>query len=346
LWKRPLIELRQWVRTGAARYSALRVAQAAMRHRAELIHTNTILTPEGGLAARLVGLPHVWHLRELLGPGEPFQLPIEGAALGRYLERHCSKLVANSGASAAKVRSFLQAELLEVVPNGIDLAPFSGRARAAGRASRVVVGMVAHLTSRVKKHRLFVEAAARVGREVPIEFRIYGHDPSEGGRTRGDAYTDELHDRIRVLGLADRFTWPGYVPDPVQAMSEIDLLICPNHEESFGRVAIEAMATGLPVVGARGGGVGEIIEHGSTGLLAAPGDADGLAAAIARLAADAELRLQMGEAGRRRVERLYSLEACADGIMRVYGLAMQRPLSAGAGVTGLLARARAAWGSA
>ena len=72
-WKRPLIEAKQIWETRWTRSSTRRVMEFAVRHQADLIHTNTILTPEGGLAARRLGLPHVWHLRELLGPGMPFR---------------------------------------------------------------------------------------------------------------------------------------------------------------------------------------------------------------------------------------------------------------------------------
>ncbi len=108
-WKRPALEVRQLLRSGF-RFGALaRIAHAARTFGADLIHTNTILTPEGGRAARLLGLGHVWHLRELIGPDQPFQLPLEGAALGRYLLSHCSMLIANSAASAAAVTSLLPA---------------------------------------------------------------------------------------------------------------------------------------------------------------------------------------------------------------------------------------------
>src|SRR5262249_47305988 len=151
----------------------------AATQNADLIHTNTLLTPEGGLAARKLGLPHVWHLRELVGPGNPFRLWREGPPLGQYLQGHCSKLVANSQASAAQIRDWLPAGLLEVIPNGIDLARFQVRGTPAV-AGKTIVAMVGNLTSRSKKHALFVEAAARVDRKRPIEWRIYGIDPSQG----------------------------------------------------------------------------------------------------------------------------------------------------------------------
>jgi glycosyltransferase involved in cell wall biosynthesis len=332
LWKRPLSELRQGLRTGWSRRSSALVAGFAAAHAADLVHTNTSTTPEGGLAARQLGLPHVWHLRELVGPGNPFRLPHEGASFGRYMQAHCSKLVANSHASAAAVRTWVSDDLLEVVPNGIDLDRFRRRTGPA-RPGRVVVAMVANLTSRTKKHMLFVEAAARVDRSLPIEWRIYGYDPSAGGTIRTDAYVDALHDRLDQTGMADRFRWPGHVADPAQIMFEIDVLVHPPDNESFGRVAVEAMAAGLPVVGVCGGGVAEIVEDGRTGLLAEPDNPLELAAHIERLARDPALRAALGSAGQRRAMANYSLAACAAKMLQVYGQSMLRPLGRASGAS-------------
>ncbi len=160
LWKRPLAEAKQVMLTGRGVASASRVARFAVEHDADLIHTNTILTPEGGTAARRLGLPHVWHLRELVGPGNPFRLPLEGPPLGRYMVPRCSKLVANSQTSAAQIRGWLPDGLLEIVPNGIDIARFQPR-NPTTCAGPLVVAMVGSLTSRSKKHELFIDAASR-----------------------------------------------------------------------------------------------------------------------------------------------------------------------------------------
>jgi glycosyltransferase involved in cell wall biosynthesis len=193
--------------------------------------------------------------------------------------------------------------------------------------------MVASLSSRTKKHSLFIEAASRLSDVSGVEFRIYGHDPSSGGAKTGDAYVDALRERITQVGLSDRIRFPGYIADPARIMSEIDVLVHPADNESFGRVVVEAMAAGLPVVGARGGGVGEIVLDGETGLLSAPDDPAALAENMARLIADVELRARLGTAGRRRAESLYSLESCAAGILRVYEEAMEMPLGREPGAT-------------
>jgi glycosyltransferase involved in cell wall biosynthesis len=186
--------------------------------------------------------------------------------------------------------------------------------------------MAGSLTSTWKKHPVFVAAAARVDRTLPIEWRIYGHDPSHGGTQSGGSYVDALHAQIARSNLADRFTWPGFIEDPAQMMNQLDILVHPADHESFGRIVVEAMAAGLPVVSVRGGGVAEIVEDGVTGFLAPPDDAAQLASYIERLARDPQLRTQLGAAGRRRALDHYSLEASAAGMLAVYERAMQRPL--------------------
>jgi glycosyltransferase involved in cell wall biosynthesis len=320
-WKRPLSELRQLWRTGWKRRSTAQVVRFARRHEVDLIHSNTILTLEGGFAAHELGLPHVWHVRELVGPGHPFRFSNEGPALGRFLQSQAAKVIANSQVTAAAIQSWLPPGLLDVVPNGIDVSRFVPRQHAAANRP-LVVAMVGSLTSRWKNHLLFIQAASLVDPALPIEWRIYGHDPSRGGQLAQDEYVNQLLAEVRRAGLADRFRLAGFHADPVEIMAQVDLLVHPAENESFGRVIVEGMAAGLPVVGVNAGGVGEIVRHEETGLLAPPGAADAMARYITRLASDADLRNRYGAAGCRRAHECYSLQACVEGVIRTYRAAL------------------------
>lgn len=318
-WRRPLIELAQQWRTGWLRASTADVVAFARLHDVDLIHTNTSLTLEGGFAARELGLPHVWHIRELIGPGFPYRFAVEGPAFGNYLKNLASLFVANSNVTANAILGWLPEHMLRVVPNGINLERFEV-VRAVTHRDRIVVGMVANLSSILKKQRLFLETAARVAVSVPVEFRIYGHPPTtHAARAAWQANVQELQ-------MTDRFHFAGFVSDPVKIMSDIDVLVHTSDHESFGRVIVEAMAAGKPVVGVRGGGVGEVLIDGETGLLADPNDCHGLARHLERLIGNAELRERFGSAGKRRARSEYAVQRCADHMLQVYSEAMLRPL--------------------
>jgi glycosyltransferase involved in cell wall biosynthesis len=320
-WKRPLSELKQLLRTGWKRRSTAQVVQFAQQHKVDLIHSNTILTLEGGFAGRRLGIAHVWHVRELVGPGHPWRFPYEGPAFGRFVQSQAAKLIANSQATAAAIQPWLPPGLLDVVPNGIDLSRFALH-RSDPSDRPLVVAMVGNLTTRWKNHLMFVRAAGLVDPALPIEWRIYGHDPSRGGQLGQDEYVNGLLAEIKRAGLADRFHLAGFHADPAEIMAQVDLLVHPAESESFGRVVVEAMAAGLPVVGVDAGGVGEIVRHEETGLLAPPGAAAVMARYITQLVRDPDLRSRYGAAGCRRAHEGYSLQACVEGVIRTYRAAL------------------------
>ena len=323
LWKRPLLEARQWVQTGGTLLSTRRVAHFAKQHGSELIHTNTLCLLEGGKAARSLALPHVWHARELAGPGQYMEFPLSGRAFGRKLESLASTVVANSETMAALLRPYMDSSKLALVYNGIDMTMFARPEALPERAGPVVVSMVANLTSMGKEHALFIEAAGRM-KQPGVEFRIYGDDQASGATA--SRYIAGLRERVNALGLEKTLKFCGYRASPSAIMFDSDIVVHPAGNESFGRSVVEAMAAGLPVVGVAAGGVGETVIDGVTGILVPEHDAAELAEGIAALAASAELRAKMGRAGKRRAQEHFSLDACAEGIMDVYEASMTRPL--------------------
>lgn len=128
-----------------------------------------------------------------------------------------------------------------------------------------------------------------------------------GGRAYGPdaSFATSLWMRGQLLRGAGALTYTGYQPDVGRFLSALDIFVLPSDCEPFGQVLIEAMARGLPVVATNAGGVPEIVVHGQTGYLVPPRDPMAMAAAINRLLAEPLRRLEMGEAGRARVRRLF-----------------------------------------
>lgn len=287
-----------------------------------LVHSNTSLTVEGAMAAAALRVPHVWHIREQIGDEALFRWWLPESLLARTFLGMSRQVIANSeGSRAFFVRQGL-GESVRVVYNGVDTATFAASNGASLRtawgvgADDVLIGMVANLTSRMKRHDVFVRAAA----EVPnAKFVVVGFDPDQaGGHSAEVAYTRELKALAQQLGLADRLVWAGHQDDVPAVMNAIDVLVHPCERESFGRVAVEAMAAGKPVVAADGGGLVEIVQHEVTGLRVQGNLPFGYTAAMNRLVVDEVERRRMGEAGRARADTRFSLSQTVDDVSDVY----------------------------
>jgi len=112
-------------------------------------------------------------------------------------------------------------------------------------------------------------------------------------------YTEVLREMADLHGLSDRIEWKGEVPqvDVARIMRSCDVLCLPSYMEGRPRVVNEAMASGLPVIAARTGGIPDMVREGETALLFDPGDVVGLRECIKTLADSADLREKMGHAG-------------------------------------------------
>ena len=151
-----------------------------------------------------------------------------------------------------------------------------------------------------------VDAVGRLAASVRARLEIVGDGPE---RSRLEA-------QVREAALGDRVALRGRVSaaELRRAYAEADVLVLPsvldsrNDTEGLGVVLLEAMSYGVPVVGSRVGGIPDIIVDGATGLLVPPGDPAALAAALRHLAADPDLRAQLGSAGCAHVREHFTWE--------------------------------------
>jgi glycosyltransferase involved in cell wall biosynthesis len=122
----------------------------------------------------------------------------------------------------------------------------------------------------------------------------------------------------KELGIAKSVLWTGYQRDVSPYYSMFDTLVLPSANEGTPVVAIEALAGGCPVVATRVGGVPDVVDDGEDGVLVEVGDVDAIAAALALLARDPELRRRMGERGRELVVPRYRVERLIDDVDSLY----------------------------
>jgi glycosyltransferase involved in cell wall biosynthesis len=188
-----------------------------------------------------------------------------------------------------------------VIPNGIDLQDFDRL--PTNRDARLaldlplgepLIGAVTRLNP-VKRLDLLLQAVVSLS---DVHTVIVGEGPE---RVRLEAMVDQLD-------LVGRVHFVGHQQDVRPWLAALDVFVLPSDWEGMSNALLEAMAAGLPVVATRVGGTPEVVVDGMTGLLVPLRDPDALAEAITRLLSDSDLRRTIGQAGRARVERHFSIE--------------------------------------
>jgi glycosyltransferase involved in cell wall biosynthesis len=303
-----------------------RLREIARAEGAALLHANGPITNiPAGIAARLSGLPALWHARTLVSPGQ--------ADLDRRFSPLASLIVANSDAIRERFRDNGRlSEKSMTIINGVDVRRFhpsvpggAVRERLGMGPDCVLAGVVGRI-SPIKGQRTFIEAAASLAPRHPdLRFLIIG----AGLFGEEKEHEEEMRRLAAAIGLADRLVFTGYDRDIPPLMAALDICVVPSDEEGCGRAIFEAMAMAKPVIGTNTGGTPEIVADGETGLLIPPRDPEALASAIERVAGDADLRRRMGEAGRRRVEENFTIQANARKTEAAYLKLLGNPETAG-----------------
>jgi glycosyltransferase involved in cell wall biosynthesis len=187
-------------------------------------------------------------------------------------------------------------ERIRVIPNGVDLEEFADLPpRTVGPHSPVVL-FVGRLQARQKGLGTLIDAFARLPPGLRARLRLVGDD--WGG-------LHPLLARARELGVLDRLVATGPLPrsEVLRELASADLLVLPSLFEPFGIVLLEAMASGLPIVATRAGGIPEVVTDRESALLVPAQAPAELAGAMEAILDDPELARRLVTEGRRRVER-------------------------------------------
>lgn len=313
----------RWLRTPVSatlnRLALSRVPKSFDGVAPALIYTNTLATPFGAQLARRRGLPHVWHVREFVEEdmGAEFDFGL-GRSL-RFVDRSSARVICNSGAVQRKVAPFIDNGRLRVIHNAVafsdDEPDLDGRfARTVTNAApaRLVIAGSIHPG---KGQEDAIGALARLradGHDVRLDIVGSGEE-KELARLRALAAS---------LAVADAIEWTGYVDDVHSLLTDAAAVLVCSRCEAFGRVAVEAMAAGAPVVAANAGGLPEIVSAGETGLLYPPGDVDALTAAVTRILSDGSLHCELAHAGFRSATLRFGVETHVSGVEAVLGEAI------------------------
>ncbi len=276
----------------------------------DVVYTNT---PKalllGMLAARRARVPLVHHLHDI----------IDGSHFSRLNRRllvtaanRAVRVIANSNATTeAFVDAGGQRDLVRVIPNGFEVSRFespaveeTGALRTSLRISDSWAAGVIGRLAPWKGQAVFLSALAKQpdAHGVVVGSALFTEEDR--------AYEVSLRERAASADLDGRVRFLGFREDVVELMFAMDAIVhCSTSPEPFGRVIVEAMLCGKPVIAAAAGGAAEIVEDGVTGFLTPPGDVDALAERLAELQKHPDQAREMGERGRVVARERYELEA-------------------------------------
>lgn len=267
--------------------------------RFDIVHFNTPRSiVAGGLAARAAGVPLCLCSRRVNFP------------LRSFLSRHKYNLLLDGVVTVSdSIRQTLidggvREQLIEVIYEGVDLGWLDALGEPSLQIpnSGPIVGMVAHLSPE-KGHRVLLQAAARLQQRYPkASYVLVGDGPLK----------PELEKEARRMGVQRQILFTGFRSDSEALMKKFDVFCLPSLSEGLSSAILAAMASRLPVIATRVGGIPELVVDGETGFLAPPDDPAALGAALGRLLESSELRFRLGAAGRRRIEERFTLSQKLD----------------------------------
>lgn len=221
------------------------------------------------------------------------------------------------------LQEFQPKRAIEVIPNFVNCdvyLPLSEAVREEGRARYAEPGekILMHLSNfrPVKRTADVVRVFSRIAREIPARLLMIGDGPDRSA-AEWIAHRKGIQDRVHFLGKQSNVS---------EILPLADLLLMPSELESFGLVALEAMACRVPTIATRVGGVPELIEDGVNGRLFPVGDVEAMAGAAVELLSDSDRYIAMADAARRTAQSRY----CASKILPLYERFYEQVLGSGA----------------
>lgn len=299
-----------WVGERASRTARLlRILSELRKDRPEIVQGAHFYTnPYTLAAARILGLREIGAIRSEITA----TMRGENAAI-RWITLHTLRVIAANSQAAVDgaIRLGISPCHVRFLPNVVDADHFRPVPRE--KTALVRIAAVGRMTEEKRFDRLLsILAAARSRTQVPIQVLIAGSGPLRAKLTR----------QAGELGLTNMIEFLGIVPDTFAVYRNSDILVLTSDHEGTPNVLLEAMASGLPVVATRVGGVPELVSHNLTGYLADPGDDGALTDAVLELIEHPQLRAEMGTRARALAESHHFTRVLPEVLQDLYGLAL------------------------
>ena len=287
----------------------------------DIIHTNDEEAFDGAIAAKIHSIPHIWHIRHrFINNAQPVfnYFPLHEFGMGNFINEFSDRVVAVSEDVKKDLNPYIEPKKLSIVYGAIETDKYeipqikNDIRKELGFSADTFLVCSAGRICKGKGFDVYIDAAAHVLKHCRnVKFLIVGEEVQKD-------LVSKLKKQINELQIEGSIYFLGYRQDFPEILQQIDIFTLTSVNEGLSRVIVEASRARKPVIATRCGGSGEAVLDGESGYLVSLNRADLVAEKIIDLLNKPQLRLEMGEKGRRIVKEKFSAEIHIKNIEAVY----------------------------
>lgn len=292
--------------------AVLRLAASMKRWKCRLVHYHDAHSAAIGAAASSIAKVPL----RILSRRVDFPLKNNYFSRRKYRSNIDAIIAISEGIKKVLISGGIDPKIIKVIPSGIDFTPFQDAASSdylrrelSFAPDDYLVGIVAHLADH-KGHKYLIEATRILKEQAPkIKVIIVGEGPLRM----------DLDKQVKETHVEDMVFFLGFREDIPQILASLDMFVLSSYMEGMGSSLLDAMASRLPIVATKVGGIPEVVIHNETGILVPPRRPSSLAKAILSLYKNRERAALLGEKGYEIVHQKFSSESMASKIVKLYG---------------------------
>lgn len=277
-----------------------------VQHQVKLIHNNTSYTYVGAIAAKNLGIPFIWHIRENI-----YEQGFEFINYKKAIEliNFSVKIIAVSD-FISTCYCGLNPDKIRVCYDGVNVKDYYHKKKLLFKNNKMIIAQIGVIT--LTKNQMNLVDVAPVLKEMNIDFLIQfiGNGDKD--------YIDNLRKKIKFYHMEDKIIFMGRREDISKFYQEADIVAVCSRAESFGRTTVEAQLAGCLVIGAHAGATSELIEDGQTGFLYECDNIDDFAKKIIYAWNEKEISKKIAENGQKHAYSFYTKERNAQEIVKLY----------------------------
>ena len=259
----------------------------------DVIYTNTITNRTGARLAKKLNLPHIWHIREIIPNNPDLYTVFDLQKSLNYTLDNSNTIISISNAVTKQFSN--TSDKIKVVYNYVDFPVSNIKIAKKDPFNLIYVGTI------IKRKGIdtAIRAVSLLSKQIDIVLNIIGTQ---------DKYVEELKQLCQSENISKNVNFINHVDNIHDYLDNSNVMLVPSHDEPWGRVVVEAMLTGLPVIGANAGGIPEIISDGTNGLLADPKDPNDWAEKITWVYNNYDKAVEIAQTAKQHAQKTYTIE--------------------------------------